>query len=119
MNHKFTFNGFSINGRHSGIRLGVQGVHKGHFMGKRVVQREDILKILRIFLSIAGVVFASFILITQSFELMPYMLLVLGMSTLFTGVSELQKDKKAFWGYMSIIVSLFVFFVSILGFLLN
>lgn len=77
------------------------------------------MKILKLILSIAGAGFALFILTTKSFEFMPYMLLVLGVSSLFTGVSELQKDKKAFWGYMNIIVSLFVFFVSIQGFLLN
>ncbi|MDM5312293.1 DUF3953 domain-containing protein [Peribacillus frigoritolerans] len=34
-----------------------------------------------------------------------------------TGLSELQKDRKGFWGYMNIVISLFIFFVSIQGFL--
>ncbi|MFY0804774.1 DUF3953 domain-containing protein [Peribacillus frigoritolerans] len=38
---------------------------------------------------------------------------------LVTGLSELQKDQKGFWGYMNIVISLFIFFVSIQGFLMN
>ncbi|GAB4074462.1 hypothetical protein GCM10028778_19650 [Barrientosiimonas marina] len=80
---------------------------------------KTIFKILRVIFSIVVAVLASYMLITQDFELMPYLMLGLGISTLITGVVELQNDKKAFWGYMSIIVSLFMFFVSIQGFLLN
>lgn len=77
------------------------------------------MKIFRVALSVVGVVLAGFMLVTQNFEFMPYLMLALGISTLITGIVELQNDKKAFWGYMCIIVSLFLFFVSIQGFLLN
>jgi hypothetical protein len=77
------------------------------------------LKTLRIILSIVGVVLAGFGLITQNFEFMPYLMLILGISILITGGIELQKDKKGFWGYMCIIVSMFAFYVSIQGLLLS
>lgn len=77
------------------------------------------MKILRFILSVVGVVLAGFMLISQSFGFMSYLMLVVGISILITGVIGLQKDTKAFWGYMSIIVSLFVFFVTIQGFVLN
>ncbi|WP_281247282.1 DUF3953 domain-containing protein [Domibacillus mangrovi] len=44
-------------------------------------------------------------------------MLLVGASLLMTGVDELQKDRKGFWGYVSIMVSLFAFYVSIQGFL--
>ncbi len=77
------------------------------------------LKTLRIILSIVGVVLAGFCLITKNFEFMPYLMLILGSSILITGLVELQKDRKGFSGYMCIIASLFVFFVSIKVFLLS
>ncbi|ALX50558.1 hypothetical protein AOX59_06415 [Lentibacillus amyloliquefaciens] len=58
-------------------------------------------------------------LITKDFEFIPYLALVVGITFLITGVVELKEDKRAFSGYMSIIVSLFIFFASILGFVLN
>ncbi|TFH58257.1 DUF3953 domain-containing protein [Peribacillus frigoritolerans] len=50
---------------------------------------------------------------------MPYYMFFLGALILVTGLSELQKDRKGFWGHMNIVISLFIFFVSIQGFLLN
>ncbi|MGE7921272.1 DUF3953 domain-containing protein [Viridibacillus sp. NPDC093762] len=38
---------------------------------------------------------------------------------LVTGLVELQKDRKRSEGYLFIIISLLIFFVSILDFLLN
>ncbi|OKL35293.1 hypothetical protein BLL40_16220 [Domibacillus mangrovi] len=60
---------------------------------------------------------SSYSLLTQNVELMPYLMLLVGASLLMTGVDELQKDRKGFWGYVSIMVSLFAFYVSIQGFL--
>ena len=77
------------------------------------------LKTLRIILSIGVLALGFFGLITKNFEYMPYLMMVLSFSILTTGLIELQKDKKAFWGYMSIGVSGFVFYVSIQGFLLS
>ncbi|MHA6534601.1 DUF3953 domain-containing protein [Paenibacillus sp. BAC0078] len=49
---------------------------------------------------------------------MPYMMFFLGTLMLLMGLEELQKGKKRFW-YMSIVVSLFIFVVSIQTLLVN
>ncbi|MGG0654953.1 DUF3953 domain-containing protein [Rummeliibacillus pycnus] len=77
------------------------------------------MKIIRVLLGIIVIAFSSYGLISENFELMPFMMLFLGAFMLATGLVELQKDRKRFEGYMCIIVSLFIFFVSIKGFLLN
>ncbi|MFD4820915.1 DUF3953 domain-containing protein [Peribacillus butanolivorans] len=74
------------------------------------------MKIVRIILAIIVLALSAYQLITWNFELMPYSMLFLGAIMLVTGLAELQKDRK---GYMSIVVSSFLFFVSILGFLMN
>ena len=75
------------------------------------------LKTIRNILSIGVLVLALYGLITKNFEYMPYLMIALSFLMLTTGVIELQKDKKAFWGYMCIGVSGFAFYVSIQGFL--
>ncbi|MET3317557.1 DUF3953 domain-containing protein [Peribacillus butanolivorans] len=77
------------------------------------------MKIVRIILAIIVLALSAYQLITWNFELMPYSMLFLGAIMLVTGLAELQKDRKGFSGYMSIVVSSFLFFVSILGFLMN
>ncbi|MEP9408994.1 DUF3953 domain-containing protein [Peribacillus frigoritolerans] len=77
------------------------------------------MKIVRVTLAIIVIALSAYQLITENFELMPYSMLFLGATMLVTGLAELQKDRKRFWGYMSIVVSLFLFFVSIQGFLIN
>ncbi|MGE7763285.1 DUF3953 domain-containing protein [Peribacillus sp. NPDC097895] len=75
------------------------------------------MKIVRIILAIIVLALSAYQIITQNFELMPYSMLFLGAIMLLTGLAEVQKDRKGF--YMSIVVSSFLFFVSILGFLMN
>lgn len=77
------------------------------------------MKIIRILLGIIVIALSSYCLISKNFEPMQYMLLFLGAFMLVTGISELQKEQHRFEGYMCIIVSLFIFFVSIYSFLLN
>ncbi|WP_019392389.1 DUF3953 domain-containing protein [Priestia filamentosa] len=77
------------------------------------------LKRLRIFLSVIVLILSVYSLITQNFKLMPYSMFLLSAMILVTGLIELKKDKKEFWGYVCIIVSLFAVYVSIQGFLLN
>ncbi|KYG25720.1 DUF3953 domain-containing protein [Priestia endophytica] len=77
------------------------------------------LKGLRVFLSIIVVILSGYSLLTQSFKLMPYSMLLLSALILVTGFIELQKNKKEFWGYLCIVVSLFALSGSIQGFLLN
>ncbi|MED3726297.1 DUF3953 domain-containing protein [Priestia filamentosa] len=77
------------------------------------------LKGLRVFLSVIVVILSGYGLLTQSFKLMPYSMLLLSALILVTGFIELQKNKKEFWGYVCIVVSLFALSGSIQGFLLN
>ncbi|MDE5416166.1 DUF3953 domain-containing protein [Alkalihalobacterium chitinilyticum] len=77
------------------------------------------LKVLRIILSIIVVVLAGFMLLTQNFAFMSYLMLLLGVSVLLTGALELKKDKYSFMGYLNIFAALFAFYVSIQGFLLG
>ncbi|MFF2590604.1 DUF3953 domain-containing protein [Peribacillus butanolivorans] len=76
------------------------------------------LKMVRVILAIVVIVLTSYNQIAET-ELMPYYMFFLGALILVTGFSELQKDRKGFWGYMNIVISLFIFFVSIEGFLMN
>ncbi|MBL3645967.1 DUF3953 domain-containing protein [Bacillus sp. RHFB] len=77
------------------------------------------MKIVRIILAIIVLALSAYQLITENFELMPYSMLFLGAMILVTGLSELQKDRIGFWGYMSILISLFIFFVYIPDILMN
>ncbi|MGM1033685.1 MAG: DUF3953 domain-containing protein [Bacillota bacterium] len=72
---------------------------------------------VRIILAIIVLALSAYQLITENFELMPYSMLFLGAIMLVTGLAELQKDRKGFWGYMSLVASSFLFYVSIQGFL--
>ncbi|MFF5397313.1 DUF3953 domain-containing protein [Peribacillus butanolivorans] len=74
---------------------------------------------VRIILTIVVIVLSGYSLITQTFELLPYYMFFLGALTVVTGLAELQKDRKGFWGYMNIAISLFIFFASIQAFLWN
>ncbi|MFD2170883.1 DUF3953 domain-containing protein [Tumebacillus lipolyticus] len=74
---------------------------------------------IRVILGIVVIVLSSYSLLTKDFEWMPYSMLFLGAFFLSSGVIELQKEGKRFLGYMTIVVSLFIFFVSIQGFLLQ
>ncbi|MEB1808475.1 MAG: DUF3953 domain-containing protein [Bacillaceae bacterium] len=77
------------------------------------------LKKLRLVSSIIVTGLALFSMITGNMAASPYLLLFLSKAIMLTGILELQRDRKAFWGYMSIGVSLFVLLVSIQGFLLS
>ncbi|MFD2923136.1 DUF3953 domain-containing protein [Halobacillus naozhouensis] len=83
-------------------------------------------KISRIILALVVVFLSGYSLFNQTPELQPFTMLSLGAFLLVIGLDELQKHRndlhktnKRFWGYANIIVSLFVFFVAIQGFLLN
>ncbi|WP_375090375.1 DUF3953 domain-containing protein [Peribacillus sp. RS7] len=77
------------------------------------------MKIVRVSLVIVVIVLSGYSLITQTLELMPYYMFFLGALILVTGLAEIQKDRKGFWGYMNIAISLFVFLASIQYFLMN
>lgn len=67
----------------------------------------------RILSAIVVIALSSYTLLSKNDERLPVMLLCLGMHTLLTGLIERGRNRKAFWGNMNIMVSLFVFIVSI------
>ncbi|WHY13351.1 DUF3953 domain-containing protein [Peribacillus frigoritolerans] len=75
------------------------------------------MKIVRIILAIIVLALSAYQLITETF-VMPYLMLIVGALMLVTGLVELQKDRKG--GFLGcVVVSFFLFFVSIQGFLMN
>ncbi|SIS06955.1 Protein of unknown function [Peribacillus simplex] len=76
------------------------------------------MKIVKLILAMIVLAVSVYQLITGNFELMPYSMLFLGALMLVTGLVEFQKDRKG--GFIGcLVVSLFLFFVSIQGFFLN
>ncbi|ARK32377.1 DUF3953 domain-containing protein [Halalkalibacter krulwichiae] len=73
------------------------------------------LKTVRLILAIVIVLLAGFSIVTQNFDYMAFLMLKLSILMFVSGVIDLRADNKR--GYMSIIASLFVLFVSIEGFL--
>ncbi|ASK63986.1 hypothetical protein CFK37_18400 [Virgibacillus phasianinus] len=76
------------------------------------------LNIIRVILSIIVLALSGSIIFTQNSGLTPYLMLFLGVLLLVIGIIVLLKDKKSFSGYMNIIISLFVLYVSIQQFTL-
>ncbi|AIF43047.1 hypothetical protein X953_07675 [Virgibacillus sp. SK37] len=75
-----------------------------------------LLKISRLVLSIIVVLMAAYGLVTGNMENLPIIMVLLGIQLLLTGIELLQKDRKSFLGYADIVISLFLFFVAIQGF---
>ncbi|MGG3556364.1 hypothetical protein ABES23_06875 [Peribacillus frigoritolerans] len=76
------------------------------------------MKIVRIILAIIVLALSAYLLITENFEFMPYLILISGAIMLVRALAELHKERKGgFFG--CVVVSLFLFFVSIQGFLMN
>ncbi|TKH14840.1 DUF3953 domain-containing protein [Peribacillus simplex] len=76
------------------------------------------MKIVKIILAIIVVALYAYQLITGSVELMPYSMLFLAVIMLITGLEKPQKDRKG-GSLRYVVVSLFLFFVSMLGFLMD
>ncbi|MFG6147429.1 DUF3953 domain-containing protein [Halobacillus sp. B23F22_1] len=83
------------------------------------MMKRKVLNTLRIVLSVIGAALACYVLVFQRYELMAYLLLIVGISTLTSGWIEVQKNQKGFRGYLCIITALFAFFVSIEWFFVN
>lgn len=76
------------------------------------------LRFLQIILSIIVMSLAGYGMITENFEFQPYMMLFLGLTMLVMGLREFRKGQKGF-GSLSIVVCIFILFVSIKSFLLK
>lgn len=77
------------------------------------------VKLTRIIFALIIIALSTYSLISRNFESMSFVMMLLGAFMLLTGLSELQKDRKKFEGYMFIVASLFIFSVTILGLLLD
>ena len=77
------------------------------------------MKLTRIIFVLIIISLSTYSLISRNFDTMPFVMMLLGAFMLLTGLSELQKDRKKFEGYLFIVVSLFIFSVTILGLLLD
>ncbi|RKL65796.1 hypothetical protein CR203_18205 [Salipaludibacillus neizhouensis] len=75
------------------------------------------LKILHIILTITVILLAGYSLITGNFKLLPYNMFFLSLTMLVMGLREFQKGNKGY-GWLGTVTFLFLFFVSIRGFLL-
>ncbi|WP_147536161.1 YczI family protein [Bacillus marasmi] len=76
------------------------------------------LKYLHIILSITVISLAGYGLITKDFKFLPYMMFFLGLTMLVMGLREFQKGQKGY-GWLSIVVFIFILFVVFNSFLLN
>ena len=74
-----------------------------------------LLKILRIVFAIIVFVLGGYTLISSNNEVLPYMMFFLGAMLLVIGIAEIKKD-RLIMGIVSIIVSIFVFYVSVESF---
>lgn len=84
-------------------------------MYRDLIGEMEILKILKVILSVIVIALAGYGLITKNFEFMPYMMLFLGVFMLVTGISELQAKKKTS-AIPFILAAAFLFFVAIYTF---
>jgi len=70
------------------------------------------MKRIRIVLAIIGFVLGGYILISSNYEVLPYMMFFIGAMLLDLGIAEIKQNRKNM-GIVSIIGSLFVFYVSV------
>ncbi|KMY44668.1 hypothetical protein AC622_10775 [Bacillus sp. FJAT-27916] len=75
------------------------------------------LKILGSILAVSVIALSGYGVISQNFKFMSHLMLLLGALMLVSGLIELQEDRKRSIGYMFIVVSLFIFTVSIMDLL--
>ncbi|MDC3414748.1 DUF3953 domain-containing protein [Terrihalobacillus insolitus] len=76
---------------------------------------------IRTLLGLIVIVLAGYTIITENYEIQPYIQVLLGALMLVIGFSELKKGGKTrkWYGIISIAVSIFLFYVSIQTFLMN
>ena len=78
------------------------------------------IKLFRIVLSGVGIMLASYCLITKNFELMPYLLIIMGVNYLITWRMEIQLKRKTnavisfFAGAFALFVGIYTFITDIL-----
>ncbi|MDM5465468.1 DUF3953 domain-containing protein [Bacillus cereus] len=74
------------------------------------------LTLLKIIFGLISCILAVYSLITDKFEIMPYMSLFVGLMILMTGLSDLKENRKAS-AYTLFLASGFIIFVAIYTFI--
>lgn len=69
-------------------------------------------KIVQVISNIFALVLSIFILVTEKFEYLPYMLLFMGIFNAAEGITKMKEDKRKS-GYLCFMLSLFLFFCCI------
>jgi hypothetical protein len=77
---------------------------------------DKLLKVLHIILSITVISIAGYSLITDDFNLQPFMMFFLSLTMLVMGIREFLKGNKSY-GWLGIVAFIFIFYVSIQTFL--
>ena len=77
------------------------------------------LILLKTILAAAVIVLSVYGLISQNFMYMPYSMFLLGALMLTMGLTELKEDRKRAGGYLFLILSLFIFFVTLQDLIVN
>lgn len=67
------------------------------------------MNLVRLILGIIIIALSTYNLITKDFTYMPYLMLLLGVFMLINGLTELRKNSRNLWGYVHIIVFVFLF----------
>ena len=65
------------------------------------------MKLTRIIFALIIIALSTYSLISRNFESMSFVMMLLGAFMLLTGLSELQKDRKKFEGYILLLLYLF------------
>ncbi|WP_285767293.1 DUF3953 domain-containing protein [Peribacillus sp. SI8-4] len=73
------------------------------------------MHVMKYILAVIVVALSLYQLMTGETELMPYMMLCLGAMVLVMGFVDRRRDRKRSW-YIFLVISVFLFLVSILGF---
>ncbi|TEA46686.1 DUF3953 domain-containing protein [Bacillus sp. BH2] len=73
------------------------------------------LTLLKVIFGLIGCILAMHYLVTDKFEVMPFMSLFMGLMILMTGISDLKENQKAS-AYMLFLASGFIIFVAVYTF---
>ncbi len=79
---------------------------------------EKTLRRVRICLQILATALSAYGFISHDFRLQSLMMLLLGLLMIIVGIMEFQKEQK-WYSFLSMIVAIFLLFVSVKGFLFS
>lgn len=78
-----------------------------------------LFNISKLVLSLAVIVLSMYSFIADKPVLLPYAMIVFSLLLLFTGITRLKSGRKLITGNISIILSILVFIIAVLGLIFN